>query len=727
MLKNEIIKILGNKSFIIFLLIAMLVNGGLIYWQQIQIDEYSSITYQEYRQLNEDIAYLTDSEKQLYITKQIEQLQLISSFESYMSMPDVYDDFITEEEIASIEDVYASGEYLKYTVDIYDEIPLYEEVLAEVQETITYENVLENIKKNSKRILKRLQEGTFEYERAQKSIDIYEQLNNIKPYHQASRGINLFLDNVTTDLMVVICMLFGAVLAITYEREKNLLILSKTTKKGRAYHGIVKAFALMAIGIVVTLLLYGETLLIAQNIYGLGDLTRPIQSVMGYSLCALGISVGQYIGIYIFLKFLFFFMCVALFFLVSSIFRRAIWVYLVSGTIVGALMYGYNAISDTSYLLPLKTFNPVEFGQTEQILSRFQCVEILGHAYDKLTVYIICMVLLMCVMFAVGIRIYAISNEKEIVRFEGFNIIKRKCHHTGMLRHEFYKSFIAYRVALIHIIGLVVAYMVFVPANERSQYDGNYYYDMYASSIEGMYSETTDEYIQKQMEFVEEKLEEYADRPSSKEYLSYELAKSALQKIDSYAEYLSTKEGSYYLNNDGYLFLTGGASSIKTENIVLAILSSLFTIVCVATSISADYSRGEDRLIKSTRYGKRRYIVYKYIIGIVSIAVIYGTIWLPQLVSIIDKYGTEFLDAPAYSLEHLYKLPQWVSVGIYITYLYVMRFVQLFVILLVTSWLVKRVRSNGISIFISVAIFIGPIILYFLGVEEMKYLTLFGL
>ena len=44
MLKNEIIKILGNKSFIIFLLIAMLVNGGLIYWQQIQIDEYSSST-----------------------------------------------------------------------------------------------------------------------------------------------------------------------------------------------------------------------------------------------------------------------------------------------------------------------------------------------------------------------------------------------------------------------------------------------------------------------------------------------------------------------------------------------------------------------------------------------------------------------------------------------------------------------------------------------------------
>ena len=727
MLKNEIIKILGNKSFLIFLLIAMLINGGLIYWQQIQTDEYSSITYKEYRQLGADIARLSDNEKQIYISQQIEQLQLIGRFEAYLSLPDMYADFLTEEEIESIEDVYASGEYLRYTGNIYDEICLYEEVLTEVQETLSYEKVLENIKKNSKRILKRLEEGTFEYERAEKTIETYGSLDGVELHHQTSRGVNLFFDNVTTDLIVMICILFGTIIVITYEREKNLIILSKTTKNGRAYHATIKALALMVIGVVVTLLLYGETLLLAENIYGLGDLTRPIQSVTGYSLCALGISIGQYIGIYVFLKFLFFFMCAALFFLVSSIFRRAISVYLVSGTIVGALMYGYNAISDTSYLLPFKTFNPVSFGQTEQILSRFQCVEIMGHAYEKLTVYVVCMIMLICVMFVCGICIYAISNEKEIARFEGIATIRREHYHTSMLRHEFYKSFIAYRVAFIHIIGLVVAYMVFIPASERSNYDGNYHYDMYASSIEGVYTEETDEYIQNQMEFVEGKLEEYSNCPSSNEYLNYELAKSALQKMNSYADYLSRKEGSYYLNNDGYIFLTGGTSSIETENIILAIMSALFTIVCLTSSISADYSRGEDRLIKSTLYGKRRYALYKYIIGLSSVVVIYATFWLPQLTSILNKYGTNFFNAPAYSLEHLHKLPQWVSIGMYIVFIYVIRFVALLVIMVVSSLLVKKLRSNALSILIATAIFIGPVVLYFLGVEEMRYLTLFWL
>ncbi len=727
MLKNEIIKILSNKSFLVLLVVALLFNGGLIYWQQLQTDQYSGITYKEYSQLNEDIESMPDTEKQVYISEKISELRLVGMFEQYLVVPDILEGAFTDEELQRIEAIYRAGDYIKYTSNIGSETELYQEVLSEVQEVISYPTVLESVKKNSKRILRRLEEGTFEYERAEKSIDVYDKLEAVEPYHQPSRGVNLFFDNVTTDLLVVICILYGTVIAITYEREKNLLILSKTTKHGRTKHALIKIATLTIIGVVVVILLYGETLLVAEGIYGLGDLSRPIQSVTGYSLCALGVSVGTYIGIYVALKFMFFIMCVAMFFLVSCIFRRAIAVYMVTAAIVTVLIGGYNAIPDTSYLHALKTFNPVSFGQVEQILSRYQCVEVFGHAYDKLTVYAICMVLVMSVLFVCGTYIYAVSNEKEIVRFEGLGISKRISYHVGMFRHEFYKSFVAYRIGVIHIVGLIVAYMVFMPASQAHYDNSNVYYDMYSSNVEGEYTEDVDKYIENQIAHVEEKLEEYSDNPSGNQYLSFELAHRALEDMKKYTGYLDTKDGSYYLNNDGYLALSGAITNLDTQNILLAVLSALFTIVCVTSSISADYERGEDKLIHSTMYGRTRYGLYKSIIGIVSVLIIYISFWLCQLVSILGEFGTDYFQAPAYSIEQLHWLPGWVSIGMYIVSIYVMRFVALLVIMMITSYMVKKLRSNAMSILIAIGIFVGPVVLYFLGVEAMKYLTLFWL
>ena len=727
MLKNEIIKILSNKILIVVFAISMLLNGGLIYWQQIRVDAYSGITYKEYNHLNENIRLLSDTQKQAYIQEKLEELSLIRTFEAYMYAPDAFSSYFQEEEIEHIRLLYESNGYLEYTQSIGYEEKLYTEVLDEVEDVLEYPILLHNIKKNSEKILRRYDVDSYEYKRAQKSIEAYDNFSDIEMHYQPSRGIQLFMDNVTTDFLVVLCLLCAVVIAIVYEREKNLIILSKSTKNGRAKHANIKVISLLVVGIVITLFMYGETLLIAESVYDLGDLTRPIQSVKGYSLCALQVSVLQYMIIYIGIKFLFFFMCAGFFFLISSICRRAYEVYLVSGAVVAALVSMYNSISETSYLQPFKTFNPVAYGQVQQMLSRFQCVEVLGEACEKTMLYIVCMFLLVLIMYGVGICIYAHANERETVSSKGFCIIEKKHFHTGMFRHECYKTFIAYRVALIHLVGLVTACVVFVPADQIRYDDSNYHYSMYSENIKGKYSLNTDEYIEKQLTFVDDKLNEYGSNPYSSEYLTYELAKEALQDIQSYVRYLKDKPGSYYIHNGGYKMLTGGVSEMDAQNVTLAILSSVFAIVCFIVGISADFQRGEDKLIYSTLRGRKRYLLYKSLQGIISATVIYISLWLPQVLTVFDKYGLEFFEAPAYSLEHLAEIPQWISIGMYIIFKYIIRYIGILLIMMVSYVLIRRIRSSSIAIMVGVGIFVIPILLWVLGVEEMRYLTVFWL
>ena len=68
MLKNEIIKIFGNKILLYVILIALLLNGGLICWQQFTVGEDIKATYQAYNEFGKEIEGLSEQEKIDYIT-----------------------------------------------------------------------------------------------------------------------------------------------------------------------------------------------------------------------------------------------------------------------------------------------------------------------------------------------------------------------------------------------------------------------------------------------------------------------------------------------------------------------------------------------------------------------------------------------------------------------------------------------------------------------------------
>lgn len=720
MLKNEIIKIFSKKSFVVFIIIVLIINGSFIYWGEIKTDEFSQVTYKEYLQLNEDIKYKTDEEKKAYIIEKLEILNKMKDFLVYLEVPDMYIDYFTTEELIEFEKKYESGDYIKYTSNIYDEIILYKEMLEEVMQTINYPQILKQIIKNSNKVLKKAGKDTFEYNRASAIIEKYNELENVKPYHNASRGINLFLDNTTTDFLIVICIMFATVIAINYERENNLIILSKTTVNGRTKHGGIKVAVLFVVGLFTIALMYGETFVISSVLYGMGALSRPIQSVVGYSLCSLDVSVGQYILLYILYKYIFYIMCGALFFFLCTILKKATSVYGISGLIIAGLIWGYNSISNASYLVNFKLFNPVSFGKTDEILSRIRYIDIFGMAIEQLWVYVVCMVVTSVILFLLGVYFYAVSNEKETARFEIKSIFRRKGYHTNLFLHELNKTFISYRVIIIHIVGILVVSVLFIPTESIKGNLEDYRYNMYVKGIEGKYTEDTRTYIDAQIALLNKEMEEYGGNESDRKYLNLKLSRNIVEEVDRYLLYLSEKENSYFINNEGYLMLTDGTNLLRDNNIVLAISALLLTILCHTASLSADFIHKEDRLIYSTSKGRRKYYIYKFVIAIISVTTIYGTIYLPQLINVLKSYGMEFFGAPAYSLQHLSRMPACISIGTYIVFRYTLRYVMLLLSYFIVFYFIKKLRSSGMVVLISISIFVGPLVLYFLGVELLE-------
>ena len=87
-----------------------------------------------------------------------------------------------------------------------------------------------------------------------------------------------------------------------YERNRKLFILIKGCKNGHHVTAYSKLFLLLSGGVLYTLLQETSVVLFLKWMYGYGNMNRPVQSVSLFRNCPYVLSVGQAIGLLIFLR-----------------------------------------------------------------------------------------------------------------------------------------------------------------------------------------------------------------------------------------------------------------------------------------------------------------------------------------------------------------------------------------------------------------------------------------
>lgn len=97
-------------------------------------------------------------------------------------------------------------------------------------------------------------------------------------------------------------------------------------------------------------------------------------------------------------------------------------------------------------------------------------------------------------------------------------------------------------------------------------------------------------------------------------------------------------------------------------------------------------------------------------------------VYIVRLCNVLSAYGTQGLNAPAASMEHLWRVSQNISVGQYILIIMLMRFAGGLLVSMFVFAMFKYLRS-GMSVIISCVLFIVlPLALVSFGVTNAQYM-----
>lgn len=112
----------------------------------------------------------------------------------------------------------------------------------------------------------------------------------------------------------------------------------------------------------------------------------------------------------------------------------------------------------------------------------------------------------------------------------------------------------------------------------------------------------------------------------------------------------------------------------------------------------------------------------KCILGFLGTVTAFALVYIVRLCNVLSAYGTHGLNAPAASMEHLWRISQNISVGQYILIIMLMRFIGGLLVSLFVFAMFKYLRS-GMSVIISCVLFIVlPLALVAFGVTNAQYM-----
>lgn len=128
-------------------------------------------------------------------------------------------------------------------------------------------------------------------------------------------------------------------------------------------------------------------------------------------------------------------------------------------------------------------------------------------------------------------------------------------------------------------------------------------------------------------------------------------------------------------------------------------------LIAIACGIcGADYANHEIRLLRTTRRGRKQHMGIKCILGFLGTVTAFALVYIVRLCNVLLAYGTQGLNAPAASMEHLWRVSQNISVGQYILIIMLMRFIGGLLVSLFVFAMFKYLRS-GMSVIISCVLF----------------------
>lgn len=733
LLTAELRKVWGNRVFPI--LLAVLVAANLLLLWIGTRPTANQPPAAAYRAVGADLAALGSdmAAKGDFLHGKLDEAESLLRLENYFRDSAYGNSVIQQnyrEENAELfdqyEQIYRDKSYTLYTDSLTMEYRLFTQLVNEYDTVAGYTDFLDSVQTKANQLsgisIFQNDETGYDLKNIEVTAAVYAGLDETAIDYYPQKGLYTAISYAFTDLILLASMLVLALLLVRQERDSGLLSLVRSLPAGRLQTALAKlgAFALSLLAVLA--LLYGVNLVYCAASFGLGPLTRTIQSVPALMRCTMQITVGEYLLRFLLAKWAGAFVMGLWVMLAALVARRAAagW----AAALIGPLMmFGIRAaIPATSRLNVIKYANLASLLQTNELLGNYRNLYWFGSPIGLPLVEWTAAVLYggvlassFCWVFA---RVQLLSAVKR-----GFLLgLRHKTRATSIYKEEARK--------LLLLNGAVIALASFIGFSvyqgiTAESYIGadEIYYAYYMRHISGPFTQKSRAWLEEQGEEFGPMLETQQHIASGQTSPDTIVAYSSLQqKFSVYLKviqqninsYLKEHPGAWLVYESGYKELFGFTGQADVQD---ALLAGLACAICFSGLFAMERRGGMETILCVTPLGRKRTVRAKLAVSAGVAAAIAVSSCLPHLIQVLRDYGLPALLAPAMSISEFESLPSFVTLSDVLLFWLFCRVVACFCMCTITLTLGRAFGNLLPALFVSAVGYCLPALLSLSGME----------
>jgi len=546
---------------------------------------------------------------------------------------------------------------------------------------------------------------------------------------------------IVTDIIALAVLFYLVVSMVIYEKEHGLFSLLRASKNGRGSLICAKMAAGTAASFIITVLFWAGNFIMSVALYGMVDLSAPLQSVYGYDTSAFDATVGQFLFVFLVSKAVVYTAVSFLALLLSMKALSTMEIYLGACVLIVVSAACYAAGVYSGFYI-LHYANLIFLVRVVSFYRFYFNLNILGYPVSIMVFSLCCTVLLLGGCWYLNWRVFASRHFScGIRRWPG----KRKRHraikrvNVSVFSHECYKLFVSGRGWALLLAFLCLMVWIYGQKNYWVTKDERYYKE-YMELLAGQMDKEKEAFLEKEKQELEmyeallkEKQKDYGQNKISEAEMAA-VSKLVSEKLESRDALLRVLERAEYAKRHrtplvyetGYLELLGYGGAQYREDMANALGFVIALVLLAAPFFATEYSKGMMQLISTQYAGRRRTLLAKGAAAVAGKLLIFPGEYMQQIIQIGAVYGYAGLSYSSDTIPELaggfLRCPLWAYLGA----VYFLRFVMACATLLLVMG-VAVYRKNTVQAVSLLLIFLAfPLGLHLLGMEWADLGTLNG-
>lgn len=744
LVKAELHKVWANRLFLLCLAILACANLLLLYLGT--RPSKNAAQPAAYRVVAQDLAGLSTTEQQTFVNEKLDTVygvlridQLLMS--QYYSGGNPHKD--NPELFEKYEQIYKDKSYTLYTANLNQEYSFLTKIKTELDTVAAYPDFLQEVQDKATLLsgisIFNTGENSYNQANIRKTAAVYAGLMDadIAIEYAPQKGLFTALDYEFTDLILLSFMLLIASLLVRNERDSGLLNLLRATPGGRLKTALAKLGALAISLLAAVVLMYVVNLGYCQLTFGLGSLTRSIQSVPFLMRCTMQISVMEYLGRFLLAKWAAAFVMGLWVMLAALVCRKTVTGWCLGLSLPLAQWLIRAAVSPISNWNVIRYANLASLLRTNELLGNYRNLYWFDTPVSLPLVEWMAAVLygLLFAGLFLAVFQFALLSPTKSKAFIRLRTKPARTRPTTVARQEAHKLAIVCGAAVL--LAAFAGFQSWQTAQAESYINASeIYYRYYMTQLSGPYNEKTYNTLQElNAEFQPLRDLKQALRKGQITEEQYQLQTSTYyglqEKQDVFAglqwnnfAYLKRQPTAYLIYETGWeqLFDFGNTSDIQDT-----LWAGLLCGICFSGLFALEHKGGMKRVLMATPLGRRSTVYRKLDVSAVCAAIICVLVSLPRLVVVLRDYGLTGWFYPAVSLQQYQTLPTSLTLSDVVLVAGLARFAACLCMGSIVLALSQKIGNALGAMFVSVLMFCLPPLLALSGLWGMRWVSVYPL